>query len=73
MIITLAIVNTIFLLKYVVSKTDECEVSCTNKGYSSGSCMNIPVSQKPCENIGSVTDTTYNLYCQENNEVCCCK
>lgn len=73
MIITLAILNTTFLLKYVISKTDKCEVSCINEGYGSGSCMNMFASQKPCETIGLVTDSTYNFYCEEKNEVCCCK
>ena len=73
MIIALAIVNVSFLLRYVIVNTDQCDVSCTNKGYSSGSCMSLSISHNPCENIGLVTDETYNLYCKEETKICCCE
>jgi len=73
LIITLAIVNLIFLLQYMISETDRCNVSCTNKGYESGECISTQVSQKPCENNGLITDSSYNLYCEEKSNVCCCK
>ena len=73
MIIMLAIVNAVFLLNYIIGKSDRCSVSCENKGYKDGSCMNLPISQKPCESRGLVTDLSYTLYCKQTNEVCCCE
>jgi len=73
MIVALLIVNSIFLLSFVVGSADRCSVSCVDKGYTDGSCMNLPISQKPCENKGLITDISYNLYCKQTNEVCCCE
>lgn len=73
MIVALLILNSIFLLGYVIGETDRCSVSCVDKGYKDGSCMNLPITQKPCESRGLVTDLSYNLYCKETNEVCCCE
>ncbi|MEK6934968.1 MAG: hypothetical protein AABW46_03755 [Nanoarchaeota archaeon] len=72
LIIALLIVNTFFLLKYVISKTDKCAVSCQDKGFSSGMCLSVSASQRPCEARGLVTDNTYRLYCEDTG-VCCCE